>query len=326
MHSSPARNTVALAFAVAALALAGVVSAAYPSKPIRIIVPYTPGGPTDLLARSIGAGFTEAWGQSALIENRAGASGNVGTAYAAKQPPDGHTLAMVGISFSVASLLSGNTGFDPVRDFAPITLAATVNNVLSVHPSLPARSVKELIALARARPGELAYASGGAGGAQHLAGELFNSLTRVKMVHVPYRGSAPGLTALISGEVVIGFGDMLITRPHIESGKLRGLAVTGPTRSALLPALPTVAESGLPGYAVTAWFALVAPAGTPADIISRLSSEATRTMRSTTMSERLSGMGADPVGSTPEQLATFLRAEIAKWAAVVKSAGIKAGD
>jgi tripartite-type tricarboxylate transporter receptor subunit TctC len=311
---------------VAALTWSGIVSAAYPSKPIRIIVPYTPGGPTDLLARSIGAGFTEAWGQSAIIENRAGASGNVGTAYAAKQPPDGHALAMVGISFSVASLLSANTGFDPVRDFAPITLAATVNNVLSVHPSLPARSVNELIALGRARPGELAYASGGAGGAQHLAGELFNSLTRVKLIHVPYRGSAPGLTALISGEVVIGFGDMLITRPHIESGKLRGLAVTGPTRSGLLPALPTVAESGLPGYAVTAWFALVAPAGTPADIIAGLNTEASRTMRSTTMAERLSGMGADPVGSTPEQFAAFLRAEISKWAAVVKSAGIKAGD
>ena len=296
---------------------------AYPAKPIRIIVPYAPGGPTDILARAAGQSLTEAWGQQVIIDNRPGASGNVGTAAAAKAPPDGYTLNAVGISFSAAPALYSRLAFDPARDFVPVTLLATVNNILAIHPSLPATNVKQLIGLAKARPGELTFASGVSGGAQHLAGELFNSLAGIRMTHVPYKGSAPGLTALIGGEVTVGFSDMLITRPHVRSGRLRALAVTGASRSELLPELPTIAESGLPGYAFSTWFGLLAPAGTPADIVGRLNTEIARGLKSPAMKERLSGLGAEAVGNTSGQFSQFLRTEMAKWAKVVKSAGIR---
>lgn len=294
----------------------------YPAKPLRMVVPYAPGGPTDILARAVGQHLTETWGQQVLIDNRPGNSGHIGTAYAAKLPADGYNLGMVGISFSVAPGLGGRTGYDAQRDFAPVSLIAGVNNVMVVHPSLPVKNVREFLALARRQPGALTYASGGAGGAQHLAGEYFSHLANIRMTHVPYKGSAPGVTALISGEVVIGFTDMLISAPHVKSGRLRGLAVTGPTRSDVLPQLPTVAESGLPGYAVTVWFGLLAPAKTPADIINRLQGEIARGMKTAAMRERLTAMGADPVGNTPAEFAEFLRGEIAKWGKVVKAAGL----
>lgn len=311
---------------LAALLACGLPGAAgaqnYPAKPLRMVVPYAPGGPTDILARAIGQHLTETWGQQVLIDNRPGNSGHIGTAYAAKLPADGYNLGMVGISFSVAPGLGGRTGYDAQRDFAPVSLIAGVNNVMVVHPSLPVKNVREFLALARRQPGALTYASGGAGGAQHLAGEYFSHLANIRMTHVPYKGSAPGVTALISGEVVIGFTDMLISAPHVKSGRLRGLAVTGPTRSDVLPQLPTVAESGLPGYAVTVWFGLLAPAKTPADIINRLQGEIARGMKTAAMRERLTAMGADPVGNTPEEFAGFLRGEIAKWGKVVKAAGL----
>ena len=296
----------------------------YPAKQIRLIVPYTPGGPTDILARAVGQALTDAWGQPVIVENRPGASGNVGTAIGVKAPADGYTLNMASISFAVAPVLDGKAGFDPVKDFAPITLLATVNNLLVVHPSLPVKSVRELIAFAKARPAQVTFASGGPGGAQHLAGELFNSMAGIKMTHIPYRGSAPGLTALIGGEVIVGFSDMLISLQHVKSGKLRALAVTGAERSALIPELSTIAESGLPGYAVTAWFGLLAPAGTPPDIIAQINSEVVKSFRTPQMKERLAALGADPVGSTPDQLAAFIKTEMAKWAKVVKAAGIRA--
>lgn len=319
---------------VLALAALGVVfsvgafaqtrpAAQYPVKPIRIIVPYAPGGPTDLLARVAGQALADAWGQPFVIDNRPGASGNVGTAFAARQPADGYTLNAVGISFTVSPALDSKLGYDPVRDFAPVTLLATVNNLLSVHPSLPAKNVKQLIALAKARPNELSYASGGSGGAQHLAGELFSSLAGVKMTHVPYKGSAPGLTALMGGEVTIGFGDMTITRPHVQSGRLRALAVTGASRSALLPDLPTIAEAGLAGYAFSTWFGLLAPAGTPAEIIARVNGEIAKALRTPATRERLSALGTEPVGNTQGEFADFIRVEMAKWAKVVKAAGIR---
>lgn len=296
---------------------------AYPAKPIRIIVPYAPGGPTDILARAAGQSLTDAWGQQAIIDNRPGASGSVGTAFAAKQPPDGYTLNAVGISFTVAPALDSRLAFDPVRDFAPITLLATVNNLLVIHPSLPVKNVKELIALAKARPGQLTYASGGSGGAQHLAGELFGSLAKIRMTHVPYKGSAPGLTALVGGEVTVGFSDMLITRPHVQGGRLRALAVTGASRSALLPELPTIAEAGLRGYAFSTWFGLLAPAATPPEIIGRLNAEIARGLKAPATAQRLSGLGAEPGGNTSGQFAEFLKAETAKWARVVNSAGMR---
>jgi tripartite-type tricarboxylate transporter receptor subunit TctC len=297
----------------------------YPAKPIRMIVPYAPGGPTDILARAVAQSMSEAWGQPVIIDNKPGASGNLGTALAAKAPADGYTLATVGISYSVAPALDAKLGYDPIRDLTPVALFASVNNLLVVHPSLPAKSVKELIAFAKARPGEVTFASGGPGGAQHLAGELFNSLAGIHLTHIPYKGSAPGLTALIGGEVVVGFADMLITLPHVKSGKLRALAVTGATRSGLIPELPTVSEAGLKGYAVTAWFGLLAPAGTPAEIVNQLNAETVKSLKTVQMKDRLAALGADAAAGSTADFATFLKSEMTKWAKVVKAAGIR-GD
>ena len=302
----------------------GPLPGGYPAKPIRMIVPYVPGGPTDILGRSVAQAIGEALGQTVVIDNRPGAAGNVGTIAAARSAPDGYTLNMVAISFAVAPSLDPKVGFDPLRDFAPISLVATVNNMLVVHPSLPVKTVKELIGLARARPGQMTYASGGNGGAQHLAGELFASLAGVKMLHIPYKGSAPGVSALLGGEVMLGFTDTLITLPLVKAGKLRALAVTGPVRSPLVPDVPTMAEAGVANYAVNVWFGLLAPAGTPAEIVSRLGAEVGRYVGSAEMRDRLTALGAEPVGNTPEQFAAFLKAEIARWAAVVRTARIRA--
>jgi tripartite-type tricarboxylate transporter receptor subunit TctC len=314
-------------FVIAASALAMVAAPVfaqrYPSKPIKMIVPYTPGGPTDILARAVAQSLTETWGQPVIIDNRPGASGNLGTALAAKSPPDGYTLGVVGISYSVAPALDAKLGYDPVKDLTPVALFASVNNLLVVHPSLPAKSVKELIAFAKARPDQVSFASGGPGGAQHLAGELFNSVAGIKMMHIPYRGSAPGLTALIGGEVIVGFTDMLITLPHVKSGKLRALAVTGGTRSSLIPELPTVAEAGLKGYAVTAWFGMLAPSGTPPEIIAQLNAETVKSLKTPQMKERLAALGADAAPGSAAEFGAFLKSEMAKWAKVVKSAGIR---
>jgi tripartite-type tricarboxylate transporter receptor subunit TctC len=295
----------------------------YPAKPIRIIVPYVAGGPSDLFARAVGNLLTEAWGQPVLIDNRPGASGNVGILAAVRSPADGYTLNTVSIAFAVSPAMDSKLGYDPVKDLAPISLLAVINNILVVNPTLPVKSVKELIAFATARPGQVTFASGGAGGAQHLSGELFSNLANVKMTHIPYKGSAPGVTALISGETMIGFADMVITLPHVKSGRLRALAVTGSQRSALVPDLPTIAEAGLPGYSVTAWFGLLAPAATPTEIVTRISTEIQKGFKTPQMRERFSAMGADPVGGSPDQFAAFLKVEMAKWAKLVKAAGIK---
>jgi tripartite-type tricarboxylate transporter receptor subunit TctC len=277
-----------------------------------------------LFARAVGSLFTEAWGQPVIVDNRPGASGNVGVLAAVRSPADGYTLTTVSIAFAVSPAMDSKLGYDPVKDLAPISLLASINNLLVVSPTLPVKSVKELIAFASARPGQLTFASGGAGGAQHLAGELFSNVANVKMTHIPYKGSAPGVTALISGETMIGFADMVITLPHVKSGRLRALAVTGSQRSNLVPELPTIAESGLPGYSVTAWFGLLAPAATPPEIVNRLSAEVQKGFKTAQMRERFSAMGADPVGNSPAQFAAFLKAEMAKWAKLVKAAGIHA--
>jgi tripartite-type tricarboxylate transporter receptor subunit TctC len=230
----------------------------------------------------------------------------------------------VSIAFAVSPAMDSKLGYDPVKDLAPISLLAIINNILVVNPTLPVKSVKELIAFAATRPGQVTFASGGAGGGQHLAGELFASMANLKLTHIPYKGSAPGLVALIGGETMIGFTDMLITLPHVKSGKLRALAVTGDRRSAMVPELPTIAESGLPGFSVYAWFGLLAPAATPAEIVTRISAEIQKGFKTPQMRERFSAMGADPVGGSPEQFAAFLKVEMAKWAKLVKAAGIHA--
>ena len=309
---------------VVSVANALAQSGGYPSKPIKIIVPYVAGGPSDLFARAVGGLLTEAWGQPVIIDNRPGASGNVGILAAVRSPADGYTLNTVSIAFAVSPAMDGKLGYDPVKDLAPISLLATINNVLVVNPTLPVKSVKELIAFARARPGQVTFASGGAGGAQHLSGELFASMADLKLTHIPYKGSAPGLVALIGGETMIGFTDMLITLPHVKSGKLRALAVTGSQRSAMMPALPTIAESGLPGFSVYAWFGLLAPAATPPEIVTRISAEIQKGFKTPQMRERFSALGADPVGNSPEQFAAFLKTEMTKWAKLVKAAGIHA--
>jgi tripartite-type tricarboxylate transporter receptor subunit TctC len=315
--------TAAAVLCAAQAANAQPQAGAYPVKPIRIIVPYVPGGPNDIFARAVGQLLTEAWGQPIIIDNRPGASGNVGTFAAARAPADGYTLNTVSMSYAVAPALDSKLGYDPVKDLAPVSLLASINNLCVVHPALPVKSVKELIAFAAARPGQVTFASGGAGGAQHLAGELFSSMASVKLTHIPYKGSAPGVTALIGGETMVGFTDMVITLPHVKSGRLRALAVTGAHRSALVPELPTIAESGLPGYAVTAWFGLLAPAATPADIVMRIGAEIQKGFKTPQMKERFASMGADPVGNSPEQFAAFLKIEMAKWARLVKTAGIR---
>ena len=300
-------------------------SAQYPAKPIRMVVPFPAGGPTDVVARTIAPRLAEALGQQVVIDNRAGAGGVNGTEQVAKAPADGYTLLMGTIGgLAVAMSLQPNRGYDTLRDLAPITQSVFVTNVLALHPSVPAKSVKELLAIARARPGRLNYGSSGPGTSPHLAGELLKMMGKVDIVHIPYKGSAPALTAMLSGEVDFNFENTLIVLPHIKSGKVRPIAVTGAQRSKLMPELPTIAEDGLPGYSASGWYGMVAPAATPRDIINRLNAETVRILRMPDIVERLSGLGAESAANTPEQFSAFIRSEIDKWAKLVKSANMKA--
>jgi tripartite-type tricarboxylate transporter receptor subunit TctC len=312
-------------FACVAVGWSMAASAQYPARPIRMVVPFPAGGPTDIVARTVSQKLSELLGQPVVIDNRGGAGGVIGTELVVKSPADGYTLLLGTISgLAVAMSLYPSRGYETLRDLAPITHGVTVTNIVVVHPSLPVRSVKELLALARAQPGTLNYASSGSGTITNLAGELFKSLARVNIVHVPFRGGAPALTALLSGEVSMSFENSLIVVPHIKSGKVRALAVTGAQRSRSVPELPTVAEAGLPGYSASGWYGFVAPAATPKEIVTRLSGEFNRILKQPDVIERLSGQGAEPVGGTPAEFAAFIQAEIDKWAKLVKSANMKA--
>jgi len=312
--------------AIALVFSAGAAQAqGYPNKAVRVIVPFPAGGPTDIVGRTIGQKLAELLGQAVVIDNRAGAGGVIGTEHVAKSPPDGYTVLLGTIGgLAVAMSLYPNRGYDTLRDLAPVTQAVTVTNILVVHPSLPVKSVKELLALARARPGTLNYASSGSGTVTHLAGELFKSMGRVNIVHIPFKGGAPALTALMSGEVEMSFENSLIVLPHIRAGKVRALAVTGARRSRLLPGLPAIGEAGLPGYNASGWYGFVVPAAVPKDIVARLTAEINRVLQLPEVIERLSNQGAEPAGNTPEQFGAFMRAEIDKWAQLVKSASMKA--
>ena len=317
--------TLRIPLACVALCWSIAASAQFPNKPIRMVVPFPAGGPTDIVARTVGQKLAEALGQPVIIDNRGGAGGVLGTEMVVKSPADGYTLLVGTISgLAVAMSLYPNHSYETLRDLAPITQAVTVTNIVVVHPSIPARSVKELLALARAKPGTLTYASSGNGTITHLAGELFKSLARVDIMHVPFRGGAPALTALLSGEVSMSFENSLIVVPHIKSGKVRALAVTGAKRSRSAPELPTVAEAGLPGYSASGWYGFVAPAATPKEIIARLASELNRILKQPDVIERLSSQGAEPVGGTPAEFTAFIQTEIDKWAKLVKSANMKA--
>jgi len=297
----------------------------YPAKPVRMVVPFPAGGPTDIVGRTIGQKLNDTLGQPVIIDNRAGAGGVIGTEHVAKSPPDGYTLLLGSISgLAVAMSLYPNRGYDSLRDFAPVTQAVTVTNILVVHPSLPVKNVRDLLALARAKPGALNYASSGSGTVTHLAGELFKTLGRVNIVHVPFKGGAPALTALMSGEVQMSYENSLIVVPHIKAGKLHALAVTGVQRSKLMPELPTIAEGGLPGYAASGWYGFVVPAAVSKEIVGRLNADIARILRMPDVVERLSGQGAEPVGGTAEQFGAFIRSEIEKWTGLVRTANMKA--
>ena len=315
------RLLAALSLAACALAHAQP----YPSRPVRIVVPFPPGGPTDIVARLVSQKMTEGLKQPVVVENRAGAGGVLGTEFVAKAPADGYTLLMGTIGgLAVSMSLLPDRGYDTLRDFAPITQAVNVTSILVTHPSVPVKSVLELLALARLHPGKLNYGSSGGGTVTHLAGELLKLMGGVNIIHVPYKGGAPALTAILSGEVDLTYENSLIIVPHIKSGKVRALGVTSAQRSKLLPDLPSVAEA-LPGYGASGWYGLVAPAATPKDVLARLNAEAVKALRSPEVAERLSGQGAEPAPGSPGDFAAFIRAEIDKWSKVVKAANMKAG-
>ena len=293
----------------------------YPTKPVRLLIPFAPGGGADVLNRIIAQRLGETMGQSVIADNRPGADGVVATEIAARSPADGYTLLVVTLSFAINPAINRKLPYDALADFAPITQTASQQAILIVHPSLPVKSTKELIDYARARPGALNY--GSSSNAGQLPMELFNSMAGLKMVHVPYKGSAPMLTDLLAGQIQLTFGGALASMPLVKQGKLRALAIGDAKRSALLPDLPTIAESGLPGYEALQWMGLVAPAKTPRAIVERLNKEVVRIVQSPEVKERLLQIGNEPVGSSPAQFAAFIKAEIAKWGKIAKQAGVK---
>ncbi len=319
------KTLIACLLATAALpALAAEYAQDYPSKPIRLIVPFTPGGSTDILARVIGQKLTEAWGKQVVIDNRPGAGGNIGVELAAKSPPDGHTLVMGHIgTFGVNPTLYTKLPYDPIKDFQPITLVALVPNMLSVHPGVPANSVKELVALAKAKPGTINFGSGGNGSAAHLAGEYFKLLTKTEITHIPYRGTSPAVTDLIAGQIQMIITGVPPTLSFVKAGKLRALGVATAKRLPLLPELPTIAEAGVPGYEATQWYGVLAPAGTPKPIVAKLNAEMKKAIHGPDVKAKLAADAAEPVGNSPEEFGAFIKKEIARWAPVIKASGAK---
>lgn len=324
--SIPPVQAALLATALAAHCLYSSAAAAqaYPSRPIRIVVPQSAGGSTDLVARAVAQRLGEALNQNVVVDNRPGAGSLHGTDLVAKSAPDGHTLLVVAGSFTINPSLRRNLPFDPVRDFAPITQLVSLPHILVVHPSVPAKTVKELIALAKAKPGELNYGSSGVATSTHLAAELFLHLTGTRMVNVPYKGGAPGMTALLGGQVQLYFATISTALPHVKAGKLRALGVTSAKRSTAAPEFPTIAEAGVPGYQHTSWVGMLAPAKTPQPIVARLNAEVVKVVESPQMKALLLREGLEADTSTPEEFARDIRAQIEKWKKLIEAAGIKA--
>jgi tripartite-type tricarboxylate transporter receptor subunit TctC len=315
-------------FAVGLTAMCGFFAAAaaaqtYPERPIRFVLPYSPGGSYDAVARLIGQALTDNWGQPVIVDNRPGAAGRIGMEAAIKASPDGHTLIMLGNNQTITPAVYRKVPYDLVHDIDPVGMLATITNVLVVHQSVPAKSIAELLALAKAKPGTINFASGGTGGVTHLAGELFKSMTGANIVHVPFKGGAFAVTGVVSGQTQMMLLNMLNAVPHIKANRLRGLAVTSLRRSTYLPELPTLDESGLKGYEITEWYAVAVPARTPRRIVTKLSDEMTRIMNSPDMKEKLARQNADVAPGTPDQLRAFLKADLAKYAKIVKDADIK---
>ena len=322
-HAASAVFPAMLACAVLAWHAPLYAQQAYPAKPIRLILPFPPGGSTDIVARLIGQKLTESWGQPVLIENRPGAGGNIAAETAARAAPDGYTLFQVNVANAIGATLYPKLSYDLITSFAPVIQLATTPYVLLAHPTVPAKNTAELIALAKARPGQLNYASAGGGSATHLSGELLKSMAGVNIVHVPYKGTGPAVTALLSGEVDLYFATVPAALPLVEAKKLRALGVTSARRSPLMRDVPAIAEAGLKGYETSTWHGILAPAATPADIVVKLNAEIARTLAQPAVRERLVGQGLDPVGGTPEQFGAYLKTEISKWAVVVKASGAR---
>ena len=311
------------ALVVALLLAAGAcVAQSYPAKPIRFIVGFPPGGTNDILARALAPKMSEYLGQPVVIENRPGASTAIASELAARSAPDGYTLLLNAAGHSTNPSLM-KLPFEPVKDFAFITLVAESQNLLVLHPSIPAKTVKELIAVSKKHPGVINYGSSGMGTTPHLSAQLFQYMTGVKWVHIPYKGSAIGLTATLAGEISLYFANIPAVIHHVQAGKLRPVALSGTKRTPAVPGIPTVAESGLPGFEVTSWFGIAAPARTPRPIVDRLNAETVRALGTPDLRERMLATGADPVGNTPEQYTAFVQNEIVKWGKVIKAAGIK---
>ena len=326
MHS-PLRRRMAAAAVLAALGLAGAPAGAqdYPSRPIKLVVPFAAGGGSDIVARTVAQKLAESLGQPVVVENKPGAGGNIGTDQVAKAPPDGYTIVMgVFGPIAVNPSLFSKLPYDPIRDFEPITQAVTVTNMLVVHPSVPANTVAELIEYGRKNPGKLASATGGTGTAGHMASELFKSMTKLDMAVIPYKGAAPAVNDVLGGQVPMTFEALLSTLPHVKAGKLKAIAVTTSTRSSLLPNVPTIAEAGLKGYDANNWYGFLAPARTPQPVIDKLNREMVKVLALPEVKEKLAGVGAEPVGNSPQEFAAVIRADVAKWKRIVQETGAKA--
>ena len=311
------------ASALAATLPQQVLAQSYPNKPIKFVVGFAPGGATDVIGRLMAKKIGDALGQPIIIENRAGGSSNIGAEVVARAVPDGYTFYVCAITSAINVSLFPKLAFDFARDFEPVALFANVPNILVVHPSVPAKTVKELIDYARAQPGKLSYASSGAGTSIHLSGELFKMLAKVDMVHIPYKGSAPAMTDMIGGQVQVMFDNMPSALPHVKAGKLRALAVTSAQRSPSAPEVPTMGEAGVAGFDVQSWFGLVAPKGTPKDIIARLNAESVKALATADIKERFMELGAVPGPMSPEAFGDYIRSEIIRWGEVVKVSGAK---
>jgi tripartite-type tricarboxylate transporter receptor subunit TctC len=304
---------------------AGALAQDYPARSVRLIIPFATGGSNDILGRLIAMHLTESLGQQVVVDNRGGAGGSIGVELAAKSPPDGYTIVIGHIgTFAVNPTLYRKLAYDPIKDFQPISLLAKVPNIMVVHPSVPAKSVQELIALAKAKPGSLVYGSGGNGGAGHLATEYFKLLAKVDLVHVPYKGTGPAIIDLLAGQTQLVFAGVPGISAQVKAGKLRPLGVSTVKRLTVFPNVPTIAEAGVPGYEATQWYGVLAPAGVAKPVVARLNQEILKALQTTQMQERLAADGAEPLPSTPEDFQTFIKAEIARWAPVIKAAGIRA--
>jgi tripartite-type tricarboxylate transporter receptor subunit TctC len=314
---------VSLLMAAAAGACWAQAAASYPAKPIRLVIALAPGGGVDTSARLLGQKFVDAWGQQVVADNRPGAGGTIATEVVARAAPDGYTLLMQSMGHAITPALY-KLSYDTIRDFAPISLFVQSPSVMAVHPSLPVKSVQELIAFAKPRPDEILFSSSGSGSGQHLAMELLNRMAGLKLVHIPYKGTAPSILDLVAGRVSITSASAISTMPHVRAGRLRALAVSSAKRSPSVPELPTVAEAGIPGFAVDQWYSLFAPAGTPKEIVAKLYGEIAKAVAHEDTRTRLLAMGLDPVGMPPDEFTAYLKTETAKWGKVVREAGIRA--